>query len=98
MHTISPTEADGFIAVFSNENANIAVCAIVFSSLKQAQDWAREDFKRNGWASIKLDRTGLFMTALSGIKEGTFNFLPCIKAEDNARTSDISHDHLFSIR
>lgn len=47
----------GFIAVFTNDNGNCSVCAVVFASVIQAQDWAEEWLKADGARNIQRTET-----------------------------------------
>ncbi len=91
-------QADGYIAVFWNGNGNVAVCQVVFDSVRQAQDWAEAALQKDhAGARIKRDKTGVRVEFPNGDELG-WNILPTIRAEADRDGATISGHLVESIR
>lgn len=92
-------QADGYIAVFWNGNGNVAVCQVVFDSVRQAQDWAEAALTRDHGtrATIRRDKTGVRAEFPSGDELG-WTILPTIRAEADRDGGTISSHLVESIR
>lgn len=91
------SDHDGWLAVWSNSNGNVAVAALVFSSVSQAHDWARRWLLENGCSRVKVTGRGT-LEGKSANTEMTFTFVPTLLVEPDRAPEDISFDHLHSLR
>lgn len=88
-------QAQGYLAVFWNENGNKSVCKVIFADIKQAQDWAKNLLAESGATVTKVDKDGV--QALAGRAELGYVFLPVILAEPDTPGKDISLDHVVTV-
>lgn len=91
-------QASGWLAVFSNENGNAAVCKVVFATRQQGLEWAVANFQRSGFGNIQVyeDRVAV----VNAFREDSmvYRMVPVLQADANTAGADISLDHVETIR
>lgn len=88
-------QAQGYLAVFWNENGNKSVCKVIFADIKQAQDWAKNLLEEAGHIVTKVDKDGV--QARAGRSELGYSLIPVILAEPDTLGRDISPDHVVPV-
>ncbi len=95
-------QASGWLALFSNDNGNCAVCQVVFASLEQGVEWARASLTESGASKIRFERKTRTVRGdvpgSFGGSELVYQMVPVLLAEASRRGADISTNHVHSIR
>lgn len=95
-------QASGWLALFSNDNGNCAVCQVVFASPQQAVQWARQALAEAGARRIRHERkTRTVRGEVSGSFGGAelvYTLVPVLHAEPGRPGTGISTNHSHSIR
>lgn len=92
-------QADLFLAVFWNENGNVALCRVVFASREQALDWAENELRQHTRVPSELVRTndGVTFSPKRGSELG-WRVISAVGAEADREVGSISTHHVESIR
>lgn len=91
-------QAGGWLAIFSNENGNVAVGKVVFASRQQGLEWAVANFQRSGFGNIQVytDRVAV----INAYREESlvYRMIPVLQADADTPGGEISLDHIETIR
>lgn len=92
-------QADLFLAAFWNDNGNVALCRVVFSSRDQALDWAERDLKRHAPRPGELIRSkeGVTLRPARGSELG-WRVISALEAGADRDVADISLQHVETLR
>ncbi len=95
-------QASGWLALFTNDNGNCALCQVVFASPEQAVEWARGALAEAGASKIRFERASRTVrgevSGGFGGSELVYQLVPVLLAEPQRRGSAISTQHVHSIR